>query len=74
MKKNADNLFGYIFASNRVHGIEHAIGSENHPRHQLSDIKKEKIFSGMNDFLIIKKKLKRKIKFNKCRERALFSL
>ena len=49
-EKKLQTTYLDVLASNRVHGIEYAIGSENHPRHQLSDIKKEKIFSGMNDF------------------------
>lgn len=39
-----------FIASNRVLGIEYAIGSEYHPSHELSKIDKKKIFCGLNDF------------------------
>lgn len=39
-----------LIASNRVLGIEYAIGSEYHPVHNLSKIDKKKIFCGLNDF------------------------
>ena len=39
-----------FIASNRVLGIEYAIGSEYHPSHNLSKISKNKIFCGLNDY------------------------
>ena len=53
-----------LLASNRIFGIEYAIGAVNHPKHQLSKVNKKKIISGLNDFFdhwlkqIQKKKIK----------------
>jgi len=63
-EKKIQTTYLDLLASNRVFGIEYAIGAVNHPKHQLSEVNTKKIISGLNDFFdhwlkeIQKKKIK----------------
>ena len=39
-----------FIATNRVFGIEYAIGSAHHPTHELSNVSYKRIISGINDY------------------------